>query len=49
MVPDGDFYNAVSDGTARVVTDHIEEVTANGIKLKSGAELTADIIVTATG
>ena len=49
LVPDGDFYNAVAAGTAHVVTDHVEEFTATGIKLQSGGTLDADIIVTATG
>jgi len=39
----------VKSGDASVVTDHIERFTANGILLKSGKELQADIIVTATG
>lgn len=45
----GDFFNAVKAGRASVVTDHIDRFTASGILLKSGAELPADIIVTATG
>ena len=49
LVPDGDLFNAINDGKASVVTDHIEEFTKDGIKLKSGDELKADIIVTATG
>jgi monooxygenase len=49
LIPDSDMYNAVNNGSAEVVTDHIEHFTANGIKLKSGLELEADIIVTATG
>jgi len=49
LVPDGDFFRAIRDKTASVVTDEIETFTENGIKLKSGAELQADLIVTATG
>ena len=49
LVPDGDFFHAVRDGHASVVTDTIDEFTANGIRLESGEELEADIIVTATG
>jgi monooxygenase len=49
LVPDGDLFDAVRNGTASVVTDHIETFTETGIKLKSGNELEADIIVTATG
>ncbi len=49
LVPDADMFNAIKDGKASVVTDHIDTFTAKGIKLKSGQELEADIIVTATG
>ncbi len=48
-VPDGDLFKALASGEASIVTDHIETFTANGIRLTSGAELEADIIVTATG
>ena len=48
--PDGAFYQAIGAGKASVVTDHIQEFTPKGIRLKeSGQELEADIIVTATG
>ncbi|MER6936491.1 NAD(P)/FAD-dependent oxidoreductase [Nocardioides sp. NPDC127514] len=49
MVPDGDMFKAISDGSASVVTDKIVRFTESGIVLESGAELEADIIVTATG
>jgi monooxygenase len=49
LVPDGDFFEALSDGSASIVTDHIETFTPTGIKLTSGAELEADVVVTATG
>lgn len=49
LVPDADLFNALKTGKAEVVTDHIETFTKSGIKLKSGAELAADVIVTATG
>ncbi|MFC1413485.1 flavin-containing monooxygenase [Streptacidiphilus sp. N1-12] len=49
VVPDGDLFAAIRDGRADVVTDRIERFTATGIRLESGAELPADIIVTATG
>jgi cation diffusion facilitator CzcD-associated flavoprotein CzcO len=49
LIPDSDMYKAISNGSAEVVTDHIDHFTANGIKLSSGRELEADIIVTATG
>ena len=49
LVPDGDLFTAIRDGRASVVTDHIDTFTESGIRLQSGAELEADIIVTATG
>ncbi|WP_158808674.1 NAD(P)/FAD-dependent oxidoreductase [Beijerinckia sp. L45] len=49
LVPDGDLFDAIRAGTADVVTDHIDSFTETGIRLVSGAELDADIIVTATG
>ena len=49
LVPDGDLYAALRSGRAEVVTDHIAEFTERGIRLQSGEELAADIIVTATG
>ena len=49
LVPDNDFFNAVNQGKASVVTDEIESFTETGIKLKSGEHLDADIIITATG
>ena len=49
LVPDADLFEAIKADRASVVTDHIETFTANGIKLTSGRELAADIIVTATG
>jgi monooxygenase len=49
LVPDSDLFEALKAGRASVVTDHIETFTPGGIKLKSGAELEADVIVTATG
>lgn len=48
-VPDGDMFKQLKAGRASVVTDQIEQFTENGIRLKSGAELEAEIIVTATG
>jgi cation diffusion facilitator CzcD-associated flavoprotein CzcO len=48
-VPDGDLFKAIGSGRASVVTDRIERFTDRGIKLESGAELEADIVVTATG
>jgi monooxygenase len=49
LVPDADIFRVIRDGQADIVTDHIETFTENGILLKSGKELKADIIVTATG
>jgi cation diffusion facilitator CzcD-associated flavoprotein CzcO len=49
LVPDGDLFRAFQSGKASVVTDTIETFTENGIRLKSGPELEADLIVTATG
>ena len=49
VVPDGDLFRAMRKGRASIVTDTIERFTPRGIRLTSGAELEADIIVTATG
>jgi monooxygenase len=49
LVPDSDLFAALKDGKASVVTDTIDTFTSKGIKLASGTELDADIIVTATG
>ena len=48
-MPNGDLFEAISAGSASVVTDRIETFTETGIRLASGAELQADVIVTATG
>jgi monooxygenase len=48
-VPNGDLFRAIRHGKASVATDRIETFTENGIRLASGEELEADIIVTATG
>ncbi|MEU7633588.1 NAD(P)/FAD-dependent oxidoreductase [Nocardia sp. NPDC049220] len=47
--PDADFFKAMRRGTAEVVTDHIESFVPEGIRLKSGRVLAADIVITATG
>jgi monooxygenase len=49
LVPDGDLFKSIKSGRASVVTDEIDTFTETGIKLRSGVELEADIIVTATG
>ena len=49
LAPDGDFFTALRAGKADIVTDHIESFTKRGVKVASGAEIEADIIVSATG
>jgi cation diffusion facilitator CzcD-associated flavoprotein CzcO len=49
FIPDGDLFQGIKSGKASVVTDEIERFTENGILLKSGKTLEADIIITATG
>jgi cation diffusion facilitator CzcD-associated flavoprotein CzcO len=49
LVPDGDLFRALGDGSASIVTDRIETFTESGIRLASGLELEADVIVVATG
>ncbi len=49
LIPNGDLFEAIRTGTASVVTDTIERFTEHGIRLGSGEELPADLIVTATG
>lgn len=49
IVPDGDFFAALREGRASIVTDTIAEFTETGIRVGSGEELEADIVVTATG
>ncbi|WP_407166443.1 flavin-containing monooxygenase [Bradyrhizobium sp. ORS 111] len=49
FIPDGDLFQAIKGGKASVVTDEIDRFTEKGILLKSGKELEADIIITATG
>jgi monooxygenase len=49
LVPDGDLFNSIREKTVSVVTSEIDRFTENGIRLKDGSELEADIIVTATG
>jgi monooxygenase len=49
VVPDGDLFKVLRSGKASVETDQIEKFTENGIQLKSGQHLDADIIVSATG
>ncbi|WP_246632806.1 NAD(P)/FAD-dependent oxidoreductase [Pseudonocardia nigra] len=49
VVPEGDLFAALREGRASVVTDTIETFTESGIRVASGEELEADIVVTATG
>jgi cation diffusion facilitator CzcD-associated flavoprotein CzcO len=49
LVPDADMFREIKAGRASVVTDHIETFTEKGIRLKSGQELEADVVVSATG
>jgi monooxygenase len=49
LVPNGDLFRAIRHGQAEIVTDIIERFTPTGIRLHSGHELPADIIITATG
>ncbi|HET8628732.1 MAG TPA: NAD(P)/FAD-dependent oxidoreductase, partial [Thermomicrobiales bacterium] len=49
LAPDGDFFAAIRAGAVSVVTDRIDTFTETGIRLRSGADLAADIVVTATG
>ena len=48
LIPNSDLFAAIKSGKASVVTDTIDTFTATGIKLASGDELEADIVVTTT-
>ena len=49
LIPNGDLYRAINNGSVEVRTEQIDSFVAEGLKLKSGEVLPADIIVTATG
>ena len=49
LVPDADLFKAIRRGKAEVVTDTIETLTSDGIRLSSGEDLKADVIIAATG
>ncbi len=49
LAPDGDFFAAIRAGRASIVTDRIASFTPDGVRLDSGRELPADLIITATG
>ncbi|HVT64133.1 MAG TPA: NAD(P)/FAD-dependent oxidoreductase [Mycobacteriales bacterium] len=49
LVPDGDLFETIRNGKLSIVTDHIETFTEHGIKVSSGEEIPADIVISATG
>ncbi len=49
FVPDGDLFEALSEGSASIVTGRIETFTERGVRIENGPEVEADIIITATG
>jgi len=49
LIPDADLFESIKQGKSEVVTDEIATFTETGLKLKSGKELPADLVVTATG
>jgi monooxygenase len=49
VVPDGDFFTALREGKASIVTDTIDTFTETGLRVSSGDEISADIVITATG
>lgn len=49
VVPNGDLFRVLRRGEASIVTDHVETFTETGIRLKSGEEIPADIVISATG
>jgi monooxygenase len=49
IAPDGDLFQALRSGRASIVTDQVEAFTPSGLRLASGEEVPADIVVTATG
>jgi len=49
VVPDGDLFATLREGTASIVTDTIDTFTEHGIKVSSGEEIPADVVVSATG
>jgi cation diffusion facilitator CzcD-associated flavoprotein CzcO len=49
FIPDGDLFHGIREGLATVVTDEIDTFTETGVRLKSGEEIEADLIITATG
>jgi monooxygenase len=49
LVPDGDLFEALKEGSAEIVTGRIETFTERGVRLEGGEELEADVVITATG
>jgi monooxygenase len=49
LVPDGDLFQVLRSGQASIVTDEVDTFTETGVGLKSGVELEADIVISATG
>jgi len=49
LIPDGDLFEAISNGKVAIATGEIDRFVADGVKLKSGKTIPADIVVTATG
>ena len=47
--PDGDLFRAIRSGSADIVTEEIDRFTTGGVRLRSGRQLAADVIITATG
>ncbi len=48
-IPNGDLFKKIRSGKVEVVTDHVDTFVPEGIRLKSGRVLEADIVVPATG
>ena len=49
IAPNGDLFKSIREGRTTVVTDDIATFTETGLELRSGRELEADLVVTATG
>ena len=49
LVPDGDFFQAIRDGRSSIATGQIDHFTKNGIQMKNGKHVEADLIMLATG
>lgn len=49
VVPDGDMFTSINKGKASIVTGHIDRFNADGVQMKDGTQVNADIIITATG